>query len=71
MSWFVYSANFKLPTPSKYPKGRKTTTHVWGYIILWSTFICYLISMYALVVSKFMPDTGNKWLDAIKYDWYF
>jgi len=39
--------------------------------LLLTTFSLYFISMYALVVSKFMPDTGNHILDAIKYDWYY
>lgn len=31
---------------------------------------CSCVSLYSLVISKLMPDTGNYFLDAIKYDWY-
>jgi hypothetical protein len=62
--------HIKLPSPTNHPKTRKTTTPVWGYILLVATFLLYLISMYAIVVSKLMPDTGNYYLDAIKHDWY-
>ncbi|KAL1917274.1 uncharacterized protein VTP21DRAFT_4930 [Calcarisporiella thermophila] len=47
------------------------TTWLWGYALLITTFVMFVVGMYAVVVSKFMPVTGNKILDAIKEDVYY
>lgn len=35
------------------------------------TYVFFIVSMYAMVVSKFMPETGNKLLDWIRDDDYY
>ncbi|CAG8479506.1 5993_t:CDS:2 [Acaulospora morrowiae] len=47
------------------------TTALWGWILLFSAFCIFVSSMYAIVVSKFVPKTGNKTLDWIKEDQYY
>eukprot|EP00026_Physarum_polycephalum_P021850 Phypoly_transcript_25421.p1 GENE.Phypoly_transcript_25421~~Phypoly_transcript_25421.p1 ORF type:complete len:103 (+),score=12.88 Phypoly_transcript_25421:96-404(+) len=47
------------------------TTVLWGYVLLICTFIFFVGTIYAMVVSKFMPHTGNKILDFIKEDYYY
>jgi hypothetical protein len=36
------------------------STYLFGYFLLFSTGVMFVISMYAIVVSKYMPSTGNK-----------
>ena len=36
----------------------ETDTHLWGYALLVATAIMFLSTMYAIVGSKLMPDTG-------------
>lgn len=43
-----------------FPKEEPDTTYLYGYVLLAGTFIMFVTSMYAIVVSKFVPDTGNK-----------
>lgn len=48
------------------------TRNYWGGMLLVAaSYIFFVLSIYALVVSKLLPDTGNPILDAIKYDWYY
>jgi hypothetical protein len=63
------STNYRLPQPTRHQKDRKTTTWIWGYVLLVGTFALFFLSMYALVISKIMPPTGFPMLDAMKYDW--
>lgn len=35
-------------------------TVLWGYVLLICTFIFFVGAIYAMIVSKFMPLTGNK-----------
>lgn len=42
-----------------------------GYLILIFTYIGFITSIYALVVSKFVPESGNELLDFIKRDEYY
>jgi hypothetical protein len=35
-------------------------TVLWGYVLLICTFIFFVGAIYSMVVSKFMPHTGNK-----------
>lgn len=51
--------------------GRQNETVLWGWIVLLLTLVGYIIGMYALVVSKIMPETGNPILDWIKHDYYY
>lgn len=46
-------------------------TNILGYLLLITTYFIFLISMYAIVVSKWMPITGNKILDWIAQDTYY
>src|ERR1044072_938995 len=49
---------------------RKSTRHIsqfepdatalWGWTILIASYFIFVFSMYAIVVSKFVPETGNK-----------
>jgi hypothetical protein len=36
------------------------TTALWGWFILFSSYFIFVFSLYAIVVSKFVPETGNK-----------
>lgn len=38
---------------------RNDTTVLWGYTLLALTFVFFVGTVYALVVSKMMPHTGN------------
>lgn len=38
---------------------RNDTTVLWGYTLLAFTFVFFVCSIYALVVSKLMPHTDN------------
>ncbi|KAF2073791.1 hypothetical protein CYY_004885 [Polysphondylium violaceum] len=69
--------NAAAPVRKKYkPMQRYNTvnhdrTAFYGWIILFCTFIFFISSTYCLFFSKLLPDTGNKVLDFIKYDWYY
>ncbi|ORX99051.1 hypothetical protein K493DRAFT_313366 [Basidiobolus meristosporus CBS 931.73] len=47
------------------------STQFWGYASLLVTYLLFISSMYAIVVSKYIPYTGNKYLDWIKEDTYY
>ncbi|CAG8584644.1 13737_t:CDS:2 [Funneliformis mosseae] len=47
------------------------TTALWGWVLLLAAYFIFVFSMYAIVVSKFVPETGNKTLDWIKRDEYY
>ncbi|KAJ1652439.1 hypothetical protein IWQ61_007227 [Dispira simplex] len=47
------------------------TTQAWGYILLFSTFMFFVVGMYTTVVAKLLPATGNRILDAIRTDHYY
>ncbi|ORY05858.1 hypothetical protein K493DRAFT_192505, partial [Basidiobolus meristosporus CBS 931.73] len=47
------------------------STQFWGYVLLIATYVLFVLFMYAIVVSKLMPYTGNKYLDWIKEDTYY
>jgi len=49
----------------------RLNNHIYGYLILAATFLFFVLSTYAAVVSKLMPDTGNALLDWIKHDSYY
>lgn len=36
------------------------TTALWGWFLLFAAYFIFVFSMYAIVVSKFVPETGNK-----------
>lgn len=46
-------------------------TRYYGYCLLLIILLFFFFSMYALVISKILPDTGVFWLDNIKYDYYY
>eukprot|EP01043_Picozoa_sp_COSAG02_P004545 COSAG02_NODE_120_length_35326_cov_39.000823_5_plen_222_part_00 len=50
--------------------GEDLATVLWGFVLLIGAFIFFVSSMYAILVSKMMPDTGNVFIDAIKADHY-
>ena len=41
-------------------------TFLYGYLLLFNTFIFFIVTMYTIIISKFMPETGNAILDSIK-----
>jgi len=49
----------------------KDTTHIYGYSMILGAFVFFCSTMYWVVVSKFMPTTGNPLLDWIKQDEYY
>ncbi|KAJ1879684.1 hypothetical protein H4R99_004920 [Coemansia sp. RSA 1722] len=51
--------------------GELDDTPVYGMVLLAVTVVVFVVSVYALVVSKFMPYTGVVVLDAVKDDDYF
>eukprot|EP00742_Colponemidia_sp_Colp-10_P007081 GILJ01007603.1.p1 GENE.GILJ01007603.1~~GILJ01007603.1.p1 ORF type:complete len:100 (-),score=6.61 GILJ01007603.1:129-428(-) len=46
---------------------------VWlkGYLLLFGCFVFFVVSMYSLVFSKWMPTTGHPVLDWISSDHYY
>ena len=46
-------------------------TEICGYITLLAAFLLFSFSMYGMVVSKFMPYTGNVVLDFFKDDYFY
>src|SRR3989338_4774210 len=42
----------------------------WGYAVLVLSGLFFVASMYALVVSKWMPHVGVPWIDAVREDRY-
>ncbi|KAJ2741304.1 hypothetical protein GGI20_005278 [Coemansia sp. BCRC 34301] len=57
--------------PVRLPANEPDDTPLYGFALLALTCVLFMFSMYSLVVSKFMPDTGIAFLDAIKEDRYF
>ncbi|KAJ2908137.1 hypothetical protein GGI21_003187 [Coemansia aciculifera] len=57
--------------PIRLPANEPDDTPLYGYALLALTSVLFMFSMYSLVVSKFMPDTGIAFLDAVKEDRYF
>ncbi|KAJ2401956.1 hypothetical protein GGI23_001051 [Coemansia sp. RSA 2559] len=53
------------------PANDPDNTPMFGYALLALTAVVFVASMYALVVSKFMPYTGLAFVDAVKDDRYF
>ncbi|RKP35994.1 phosphatidylinositol N-acetylglucosaminyltransferase subunit Y, partial [Dimargaris cristalligena] len=47
------------------------TTRAWGYVLLIATFVFFALGLYTTTISKFMPVTGNRLLDAIREDQYY
>ncbi|KAJ2455829.1 hypothetical protein EV183_000444 [Coemansia sp. RSA 2336] len=57
--------------PVRLPVHEPDDTPIYGYMLLGLTSLLFISTMYALVVSKFMPETGVAFLDAVKDDRYF
>jgi len=53
------------------PWAQQNETALWGWVVLLATLVTYVVAMYALVVSKFLPYSGNMILDWIKDDYYY
>lgn len=53
------------------PWARQNEAALWGWVVLLVTLVSYIAGMYALVVSKWMPITGNPILDWVKRDNYY
>eukprot|EP01088_Endostelium_zonatum_P021916 TRINITY_DN8951_c0_g1_i1.p1 TRINITY_DN8951_c0_g1~~TRINITY_DN8951_c0_g1_i1.p1 ORF type:complete len:118 (+),score=16.42 TRINITY_DN8951_c0_g1_i1:33-356(+) len=49
----------------------KPNLFLYGLFFIFISFALFTTFMYAMIVSKFMPDTGNVLLDWIKYDQYY
>eukprot|EP00386_Alphamonas_edax_P011332 GDKI01035959.1.p1 GENE.GDKI01035959.1~~GDKI01035959.1.p1 ORF type:complete len:108 (+),score=19.66 GDKI01035959.1:103-426(+) len=52
-------------------KGEESSTQLVGACLVGLAYLLFVASMYCLIISKFMPDTGNFVLDSIKRDWYY
>ncbi|EGC39147.1 hypothetical protein DICPUDRAFT_21913, partial [Dictyostelium purpureum] len=69
--------NNNAPVRKKYkPLQRNNTanhdlTAFYGWIIIICTLTFFIVTTYCLIFSKLLPDTGNRILDFIKYDWYY
>ena len=59
--------------PLRYLDKDQEPDHTWimGLFLLLGTYAMFVVSMYAIVVSKYMPVTGNKLLDWIREDRYY
>ncbi|KAJ2870693.1 hypothetical protein GGH93_005378 [Coemansia aciculifera] len=57
--------------PIRLPANEPDDTPLYGYALLVLTSVLFMSSMYSLVVSKYMPDTGIVFLDAVKEDRYY
>jgi len=66
-----YDNNPTIDNPFIIQKYSPTSTHVAGWILLFITYLVFVIGMYAVVFSRFMSDTGNPVLDGIKNDKYY
>ncbi|ORY91337.1 phosphatidylinositol N-acetylglucosaminyltransferase subunit Y-domain-containing protein [Syncephalastrum racemosum] len=70
------SASWAQPAHARRPSlttmaAAENDTHLWGYALLAATAIMFLSTLYAIIGSKFMPDTGVPVLDWIKHDEYY
>ncbi|OZJ04229.1 hypothetical protein BZG36_02960 [Bifiguratus adelaidae] len=58
--------------PTMYiPPHEPDTTPLWGWALLVMSWLIWVSMIYTVFVSKFMPTTGWKILDAIKQDTYY
>ncbi|KAJ1916320.1 hypothetical protein H4219_003848 [Mycoemilia scoparia] len=46
-------------------------TPLYGYALLCTSMLAFVICTYTLCISKFLPFTGIRWIDAIKADYYY
>jgi phosphatidylinositol N-acetylglucosaminyltransferase subunit Y len=44
-------------------------TRPWGYALIVFSIVIFVIEIYTALISKIMPYTGNRILDAIKDDY--
>ncbi|CDH55514.1 predicted protein [Lichtheimia corymbifera JMRC:FSU:9682] len=58
-------------TMAHLPETIPDTTYLWGYALIAITAITFTILMYAIIGSKYVPDTNIKLLDWIKHDEYY
>lgn len=42
------------------PENAPDSTYLWGYALLISTFIAFIVTVYVTVGTYFVPYTGNK-----------
>jgi hypothetical protein len=54
--------------PIKTQRYSPTSTHLAGWLLLFTTYAVFVLGMYSVVFSKIMSDTGNPVLDSIKHD---
>ncbi|KAI7849716.1 phosphatidylinositol N-acetylglucosaminyltransferase subunit Y [Circinella umbellata] len=53
------------------PETTFDSTYLWGYALLVATAILFFGTLYAMIGSKFVPDTQIEILDWIKHDEYY
>ncbi|KAI8147097.1 phosphatidylinositol N-acetylglucosaminyltransferase subunit Y-domain-containing protein, partial [Fennellomyces sp. T-0311] len=53
------------------PETTFDSTYLWGYGLLAATAIMFFGTLYAMIGSKFVPDTQIEILDWIKHDQYY
>jgi hypothetical protein len=58
------------PSPSA-PAPPEDWTRFLGFVLLLCSHFVFVVSFYAIIVSKWMPETGNKILDAIREDRFY
>ncbi|KAG2179862.1 hypothetical protein INT43_003648 [Umbelopsis isabellina] len=63
----LYSRRMTVHMPETAPD----STYLWGYALLLTTFVAFVVTVYVNVGTYFVPYTGNKFLDAIKDDDYY
>ncbi|RHZ74367.1 hypothetical protein Glove_225g65 [Diversispora epigaea] len=63
------STNNRYSSPSE-PENPDTAA-LWGCILLFSTFWMFVLSLYSIVMSEYVPETGNTTLDWIKKDEHY
>jgi hypothetical protein len=42
------------------PETAPDSTYLWGYVLLFSTFLTFVVTVYVIVGTYFVPYTGNK-----------
>lgn len=42
------------------PETIPDTTYLYGYALLFATFLLFMVSFYSIIASKYMPDTNIK-----------
>ena len=55
-----HTPNYTRKSTRQIPQFEPDSTALWGWFLLFTTYFIFVFSMYAIVVSKFVPETGNR-----------